>query len=218
MRSGRFSQTLGQYLKREREVRNVSLEELSHGTRINRPFLEALERDDFNFFSQKEFVLGFLKRYARFLSLDEQDVLRRFTIQTEWISRNEKFEQMPLFADASSAAETGEEGKTEAPEIPRRAKGKGRRGVWLQIIVLGIAIILTFYLNHRIKEREKLGEKRQVGVPEKKEEKMENGKDKRDEGSMRGKLTDSDRLHSSDQREKERLNRNRPELGRPGAQ
>ena len=35
---------MGQYLKRERESRSVSLEELSKGTRISPPILEALER------------------------------------------------------------------------------------------------------------------------------------------------------------------------------
>ncbi len=177
LRSWRLSETLGQYLKREREARNVSLEELSHGTRINRPFLEALERNDFNFFSQKEFVLGFLRRYARFLSLDEQDVLRRFTIETELVSRNEKFEQMPLFADALPDAERAGEGETKVAQNLRKAGRRGRRKVWLQIIILGIAISLTFYLSHLIKKREKLGER---GPAEGIEKKEERGKDNRE--------------------------------------
>ncbi len=207
----RSSQTLGQYLKREREARNVSLEELSHGTRINRPFLEALERNDFNFFSQKEFVLGFLKRYARFISLDEQDVLRRFSIEIELVGRNEKFEQMPLFMGAPPAAEKAGEGETEIVEIPRRAGGKGKRKVWLQFIILGIAVSLTFYLNYMIKEREKLEEKRQVEGIEKKEERAENRKK---EESMEEPSIAPNRLNASDQGKKEVLNKKRSGLGK----
>ena len=72
--NGPFSETLGQYLKRERESRSVSLEELSKGTRISLSFLEALEKDDFDSFSQREFILGFLKGYAQCLDLDPQKV------------------------------------------------------------------------------------------------------------------------------------------------
>jgi cytoskeletal protein RodZ len=216
LRGGRFSQTLGQYLKREREARDVSLEELSHGTRINRPFLEALERDDFNFFSQKEFVLGFLKRYARFLSLDEQDVLRRFIIQTELVSRNEKFEQVPLFGETLPPAKTAGAGEGKK-EVPRKTGAKRHRGVWLQIIVLGTAISLTFYLNYLIKDRERLRERSQTEGGEKKEERVVDGKGAGAEGSKEEKPTDPKRLNPSDQGKKERVNKKGSESGRPGA-
>ena len=217
LRSLRHSETLGQYLKREREARNVSLEELSHGTRINRPFLEALERNDFNFFSQKEFIIGFLKRYARFLSLDEKEILRRFTIETELLSRNEKFEQMPLFAEALPAAERGGEGEMEVARIPRKADQKGGRRVWLQIIILGIAISLTLYLNHLIKKRATIGEGRQVEGIEKKEERGQNKKEEKEEKFREGLSPLPNRLRTSDQGKKEVLNTNRPGLEKAGA-
>ena len=200
LRSRGFSQTLGEYLKGEREARNVSLEELSHATRINRPFLEALERNDFNFFSRKEFVLGFLRRYARFLSLDEQEILRRFTIETELAGRNEKFEQIPLFAGAPPAAEKAGEGEGEVPEMPLRTGLTGRRKVWLQIITLGIALGLTLYLNQLIKGREKLEERKQAEEAGKKKEK-ELGRDL---------PSDPNRLSESDPVEKKVLNREGP--------
>lgn len=214
MRSGHLSETLGQYLKREREARSISLEELSHGTRINRPFLEALERNDFNFFSQKEFVLGFLKRYARFISLDEQDVLRRFAIETELISRNEKFEQMPLFMEGLPAGERAGGEQTDSVETPRRGGRKGRWKVWLKIIILGIAISLTLYLSHLIKKREKLGERGEVQGVEKKEKKAEN---RREGGAFGEALIASNRLSASGQGKMEVLDRKRPGSGKAGS-
>ncbi|MGD0627598.1 MAG: helix-turn-helix transcriptional regulator [Thermodesulfobacteriota bacterium] len=76
--NGNFTETLGQYLRREREARSVSLEEISRGTRISRPYLEALERDDFHFFSKREYTLGFLRGYARHLGLDPDEILKRY--------------------------------------------------------------------------------------------------------------------------------------------
>src|SRR4030042_3745763 len=102
---GNSKETLGQYLKRERESRKVSLEELSMSTRISRPFLEALERDDFQFFSQKEFIPGFLRGYTRHLGLDSVEVLRRYKNQSELESRKDSFRQLSLFPNSLPASE-----------------------------------------------------------------------------------------------------------------
>jgi cytoskeleton protein RodZ len=89
-------ETLGQYLRQARESRNVSLEELSRTTRISLPFLRALEENDFDFFSQHEFIPGFLKLYARHLGLDGQEVLQRYDFQSKVQSQTKTFQQLPL--------------------------------------------------------------------------------------------------------------------------
>ncbi len=76
-------ETLGQYLRRERESRRISLEELSGKMRIGSSFLKALEEDNFGFFSQHQFIPGFLRRYSVHLGLDQEEVIRRFTAQCE---------------------------------------------------------------------------------------------------------------------------------------
>ncbi len=95
-------ETLGQYLKREREARRISLEDIPTATRISSPFIRALEENDFGFFSQKEAIPGYLKLYARHLGLDYEDVLRRYTIQSEMNERSKAFQQLPLFLDFAS--------------------------------------------------------------------------------------------------------------------
>ncbi len=115
---GRYRETLGQYLRRERESRTMSLEELSKATRIGLPYLEALERDDFNFFPQREFIRGFLKGYARQLGLNLEEVLGRYRVQSELMSRKETFQQMPLFP---GTVEPEAEPPEARPEIPRRS-------------------------------------------------------------------------------------------------
>ncbi|NWF56796.1 MAG: helix-turn-helix domain-containing protein, partial [Syntrophaceae bacterium] len=95
--AGPNRETVGQYLRRERESRSVSLQELSKNTRINVTFLEALERDDFGALPRQEFIPGFLQGYARQLGLKAEEVLRRYRIQVEWAGRKEKFQQIPLF-------------------------------------------------------------------------------------------------------------------------
>jgi len=95
----RFQETLGQYLRRERESRQIPLPELSRNTRISLPFLKALEEDNLDFFSQHEFIPGFLKLYARHLGLDAQEVLLRYEFQSELHRQKKTFQQLPLFLD-----------------------------------------------------------------------------------------------------------------------
>lgn len=70
-------ESIGQYLKRTREERKVTLEEVARVTRINKDFLTALERDDYQLLPAPVYVKGFLKGYARFLGLDVNEVLTR---------------------------------------------------------------------------------------------------------------------------------------------
>lgn len=66
---------IGRYLKRERELRQVSLEELAQTTRIPLKMLQHIERDDFERLPGEVFARGFLKSYARALGIEPDDVL-----------------------------------------------------------------------------------------------------------------------------------------------
>jgi cytoskeleton protein RodZ len=62
----------GDKLKREREVRRITLDEISESTKIPRRYLESLERENFESLPGGVFNKGFVKAYARFLGLDEE--------------------------------------------------------------------------------------------------------------------------------------------------
>ena len=71
-------ESLGKYLKAERELRNLSIEEVAKFTKIRKEFLKAIEEDRYEFVSSAIYVKGFLTAYARYLSLDTNDVLIRY--------------------------------------------------------------------------------------------------------------------------------------------
>ena len=62
--------SLGEKLRREREARGVSLQEISAATRVNIKFLEALEKNDYSEYQAPVFITGFLRSYANHLGLD----------------------------------------------------------------------------------------------------------------------------------------------------
>jgi cytoskeleton protein RodZ len=65
----------GERLKRERELREVTLEEITSATRIGPRFLEALENEDWEKLPGGVFNRGFVRSIARYLGLDEEALL-----------------------------------------------------------------------------------------------------------------------------------------------
>ena len=70
--------SIGAYLRREREVRQVSLEELVQITRIPLRMLQRIEEDRFDELPGEVFARGFLRSYARALGLDADLVLSQY--------------------------------------------------------------------------------------------------------------------------------------------
>jgi cytoskeleton protein RodZ len=70
--------SLGQDLKRERELRGISLQEIADSTRISLRFLQAVEEDRLDIIPGPFFVRAILRSYARSIGLDENQVLNRY--------------------------------------------------------------------------------------------------------------------------------------------
>ena len=68
----------GERLKRERELREVSLNEVTVATRIGTRFLEALENEDWEKLPGGVFNRGFVRSVARYLGLDEENLLAEY--------------------------------------------------------------------------------------------------------------------------------------------
>ena len=69
---------VGEYLRREREAREVSLKEISNATKISVEFLQAIENNEFEKLPAEVFVIGFIRNYARYLGLNEDDVIHMY--------------------------------------------------------------------------------------------------------------------------------------------
>jgi cytoskeleton protein RodZ len=72
------SGTFGERLKREREMREVTLKEVTTATRIGPRFLEALENEEWDKLPGGIFNRGFVRSIARFLGLDEENLLAEY--------------------------------------------------------------------------------------------------------------------------------------------
>jgi len=70
----------GERLKRERELREVTLEEITAATRIGSRFLEALENEEWGKLPGGVFNRGFVRSIARYLGLDEEALLGEYDL------------------------------------------------------------------------------------------------------------------------------------------
>ena len=72
-------ESVGQYLRKHRENKRMSIEEVSRATRVPSSSVERIEADRFDELPGEVFVRGFLKSYARSLGLTPEEVLARYT-------------------------------------------------------------------------------------------------------------------------------------------
>lgn len=70
----------GERLKRERELREVTQQEITSATRIGSRFLEALENEDWDKLPGGVFNRGFVRSIARYLGLDEEAFLAEYDL------------------------------------------------------------------------------------------------------------------------------------------
>jgi cytoskeleton protein RodZ len=74
-----MSLTLGEKLRQAREDRGFTLSEVSEQTRISPLYLESIENDDYRILPGGIFNKGFVKSYAKFVGLNEQEALMDYT-------------------------------------------------------------------------------------------------------------------------------------------
>lgn len=86
--------TFGEDLRREREIRGISLKEIADATKISKRFLEAIERNDHKTLPAPVFTRGFVREYARYLGLNAEDMVSRYNHAAAGDDRIEKTPQL----------------------------------------------------------------------------------------------------------------------------
>ena len=133
-------ESLGSYLKRERELRQISVSEIAQTTRIPARIIEALESDRLDALPADVFVRGYLRAYARAVVLDEGDVLARFQSKPE--------PETPASLPAVYAPEPGR-----------------RFGIAIALVILLILFTLALSVVLRPRHRDAPVELSHVGAP-----------------------------------------------------
>lgn len=124
--------SIGQELKRERELRGISLKEIADSTKINLRFLRALEEDRFDLLPEKFFTRGIIRTYAKYLGLDEQSVLNTYL-------ESQKIQETQEAADEDKKPEV-----TKTLELPAKEKKISLLFALMVLIILALIIVMYF--------------------------------------------------------------------------
>lgn len=104
--------TFGEELRREREIRGISLKEIADATKISKRFLEAIERNDHKTLPAPVFTRGFVREYARYLGLATDEIVNRYNYAA---AGDDRIEKPPTHPAASPIS--------DAPKRPRTRRG-----------------------------------------------------------------------------------------------
>ena len=82
--------SFGEELRREREIRGISLKVIADATKISKRFLEAIERNDHRTLPAPVFTRGFVREYAKYLGLNTDEIVNRYNYAAAGDDRIEK--------------------------------------------------------------------------------------------------------------------------------
>ena len=122
--------SFGENLRRERELRGITLQELADGTKVNVRHIQALERNQFDRLPGGIFNRGFVRSIARYMKLDA----------ALWVGEY-----------ARAAGEEPEILAMYAKESPKPAASP-RRGVW-SYVALVVVFAIGAYVVHDLRMR-----------------------------------------------------------------
>ncbi len=131
-----MSLSLGEKLRQAREERGISLTEVAEQTRISPHYLESIERDDYRPLPGGIFNKGFVKSYAKFVNVDEQEALADYS---RLIAANDEGEDADLKVYRPEVL-TDDRSGSMIPTIIMAA-------VILGIITAGILFLLNYLQN-----------------------------------------------------------------------
>ena len=132
--------SFGEELKREREIRGISLKEIADATKISKRFLEAIERNDHKTLPAPVFTRGFIREYARYLGLNCDEIVNRYNFAAAGDDRIEQSEHLERLAHRDPTPKKG---------IPPPYARVDRNVYVLLLIVAALAVATYLAVRHK---------------------------------------------------------------------
>jgi cytoskeleton protein RodZ len=118
-------ESVGELLRKEREALEKTIDDVVRATRMSEVVVAALEEDRFSAMPAAVYVKGHLRTYARYLGLDEEEIIQkylRFTQQQEDVEPDE-WEAVEL-------------------ELHEQTERSNRLALWIAIALIAVGIIV----------------------------------------------------------------------------
>jgi transcriptional regulator with XRE-family HTH domain len=143
--------SFGEELRREREIRGISLKEIADATKISKRFLEAIERNDHKTLPAPVFTRGFVREYARYLGLNAEEMVNRYNFAAVGDDRIEQSAHLERLTTPQAPPLPGK--KQPLKGIPPPYARVDRNVYILIIVVVALAGVSYWALKHRRETR-----------------------------------------------------------------
>jgi cytoskeleton protein RodZ len=143
--------SFGDELRREREIRGISLKEIADSTKISKRFLDAIERNDHKTLPAPVFTRGFVREYARYLGLNSDEMVNRYNFAAVGDDRIEQSAHLERLT--TPQAPPPERKKVQPKGIPPAYARVDRNVYILLIVVIALAGVSYWALKHRRETR-----------------------------------------------------------------
>jgi cytoskeletal protein RodZ len=131
----------GERLRREREMRKITLEEIALATKIGTRALRALEKEEFRKLPGGIFNRGFVRAYARYLGIDEEQAVADYETAKGASEPDELLDDPERLKKLEAAWKPAKDSGVKAPvKIPWRI-------LVIVVLVLG-AIFVAWHYRH----------------------------------------------------------------------
>jgi len=121
--------SFGQELKRERELRQITLREISEATKINIRYLDALERNEFRHLPGGVFNKGFVRAYAQFIGVDPESMVNAYILE-------ERHQEIRTKARQDATPVHPARLSTAPARARAKPRGRARSGTWTLVSLL----------------------------------------------------------------------------------
>lgn len=143
--------SFGEELRREREIRGISLKEISDATKISKRFLEAIEKNDHRTLPAPVFTRGFVREYARYLGLNAEEIVNRYNFAAAGDDRIEKSTHLERLVQPPPPPPAAKE--RERKSIPP-AYARIDRNVYILAVIVAALLGATYWaLKHKRETR-----------------------------------------------------------------
>ncbi len=112
---------VGTFLKKEREKKKISLDDVSEETKIGKKYLKAIEKGEFDIFPAETYTIGFIKNYARAIGVDPEEAVRLY--------KKQRYGTPPEKEEPSVEEKQPQKTKVEKKTVQRPRKEKEKKEV-----------------------------------------------------------------------------------------
>src|SRR5262245_6912940 len=143
--------SFGESMKRERELRQITLREISEATKINLRYLDALERNDFRHLPGGVFNKGFVRAFAQYIGVDSESMVNAYLEEEQ--SQQARVEERRKEALRRSAASEppliGRDARIEPEEGSRPSRALRIVGLAAVVAIVAVAVALALVLRDK---------------------------------------------------------------------